>query len=214
MLCFLVDVLNLIKAFQKTCQSDSISILDVIEKKNALMNRLESCKSEKIVGGWEEHFFTELTTNGNRFSLKGFNLKKPSVTSNRRASCSFTVNIRHFIIHKLVGHLKMRLDIDEFLQTGLKPLINISSSTSQQYLELCHSLIVPDFDKTDFFTEYYMAADLLTNFEFKTNLDTLQKLHEIDPNNLSTLKYALARIAAALPHSADVERLISKVVDK
>lgn len=59
---FLVDALGLLKSFQKTCQSDSISILDVVQKKETFLNRLRCCKNGPIAGGWEEMFLREVET--------------------------------------------------------------------------------------------------------------------------------------------------------
>ena len=114
------------------------------------------------------------------------------------------------IVEKLIQHLTIRLGLDEPLQMALRPLSNISATASLSELKTCHTTIIPDLDETLFTQEYYEAAHLLANFEFKTTLETLQTLQSICPSELSVLKRALARVAAAKPHSADVERLISK----
>lgn len=110
------------------------------------------------------------------------------------------------IVDKLIQHLAVRFGLDEPLQMALRPL----STASLSELKTCHTAIIPDLDETLFTQEYYEAAHLLANFEFKTTLETLQTLQSICPSELSVLKRALARVAAAKPHSADIERLISK----
>lgn len=79
---------------------------------------------------------------------------------------------------------------------------------SDESLKLCHAAVAPDFREDAFYTEYKIAANLLIDYDFKSPLDTLQTLQSLDPENLSVLKTALARVVAAKPHSTDVERLI------
>lgn len=104
----------------------------------------------------------------------------------------------------------MRLSLDINLLTAFEPFVKIQSSTSQDDLKLSHRTIVPDFDENDFIAEYYTAAQLLNNREFGSVLETLHRIIDISPDELRSIKVALARIAVAKPHSADVERLISK----
>lgn len=162
LLTFLTDTLSLVKAFQKTCQSDSISILDVVQKKDEFLNRLESCKNGPIAGGWEELFLKEVEIKNNNFFLHGHKLKKISLASSRRSGCctfSFTITKRHYILDKLIGHLKIRLGVDVPMQTKLSPLANFSTATTHQKIVLCHTTIVPDLDKATFIAEYDKAAN-------------------------------------------------------
>lgn len=150
---FLIDVLGLLKAFQKTCQSDTISMLDVIQKQHDLFTRLESCKYGELEGGWEELFLKDLVKTNKNFHLYG------------RMSCSFTSARRQFIVQKLVGQLKIRFDS---MQQTLKPLVDIKNTVSTRDLQHCHSFVLPDFDEDCFCREYKKAADLLKDSDCKT----------------------------------------------
>lgn len=207
LLTFLIDVLGLLKVFQKACQSDTISILDVIQKQQDLFAKLESCIDGEVEGGWEELFLKDLNVTGSKFSLYGIPLKKAPV----RWNCSLSSATRQFIIRKLLGQLRIRLGIDESLQQTLRPLVDMKSTVSSQDLQQCYSFLLPDCDENGFYTEYYRAADLLRDCDCTTTLSYLQKLQELCPNDLSIMKCGLARVAAAKPHSADVERLISEL---
>ncbi|KAJ6648066.1 hypothetical protein Bhyg_03291, partial [Pseudolycoriella hygida] len=105
-------------------------------------------------------------------------------------------------------HLNERLDYDKELQENLRPLASITSSTTSSSLQLCHSTIIPDLSLVQFLRDYEIAANSLCGYKYKTPFDTLQKLQQLHPNELNVLKIALARVVAAKPHAADVERLI------
>lgn len=153
---FLTDILLLIKTFQKECQSDTITLLEVAEQKANLIKRLENCNNARVDGGWEECLSQSIVTNGNRKYLCGIQLK--SVNSNFRivrgrrtvALSSFTLQKRRFIIHRLIQNLKTRLELDNGLLAAMEPLRVISSSTSSEDLELCHSTFAP-FVEINFF---------------------------------------------------------------
>ncbi len=210
LLAFLTDVIDILKAYQKFCQSDTISILDALEKLDRLFDKLQRCKRGPVDGGWEALLLASVATNGNTVSLHGFRLKTNSSTSRtRRQPNSFSSAKRDLIITTLIKHLKIRLSLDDDLRSALKPLLKLNSSISQQDLDKCHSYIIPDKDKQTFSVEYSVAADKLKDFDCESPIISLQKLHEIQPDDFATLKVALARVAVLKPHSADVERLIS-----
>lgn len=119
----------------------------------------------------------------------------------------FTRTTRINIIDKLIGHLTIRLDLDASLLTAFQPLFTINSSTSLGDLEDCHAIVAPDIDPNIFIADYY---ELLSDGQPRTALESLQKLCDVSPQHLHSIKTGLARILAAKPHSADVERLISK----
>lgn len=148
LMTFLIDVLGLLKSFQKTCQSDSISLLDVVQKKQNLFARLESCKNDALAGGWEELFLNELSKIGNTVYLCGIQMKK----ARDRMNCSLTSTTRDFILVKLIGQLKIRLGIEDSFQQTMKPLIDIDSTTLTSDLQYCYSFLLPDCDEHLFYS--------------------------------------------------------------
>lgn len=74
-------------------------------------------------------------------------------------NCSLTSEKREFIIRKLVGQLKILLNMDDSLEKTLNPLIDIKNNVSIRDLQQCHSFLLPDYDENCFCTEYNRAAD-------------------------------------------------------
>lgn len=205
---FLTDMLSLIKRFQKTCQGDSITLIDVSRLSYDLFEKLERSKVKPIEGGWEELFLKNIVVNNNNVYFYGIKLSKVSAKRTRRIGISFTSYKRNRIIQSMVQHLKTRLALDIPLLRAFEPLVNIRTSTPQENLELCHRIIATDFEENIFKSEYHLAAKLLNGREFTSTLETLKTLIEKSPDQLNTIKVSLARISVAKPHSADVERLI------
>lgn len=139
---FLTDVLSLLKAFQKKCQSDDITLIEVDRAKQRLFEHLELCKIEPIESGWEQLFLDEVVANGIVTSLHGIQLKKEInlTRTNRNCLPSFTSTQRAFIINKLLGHLEIRLSLDDHLLEAFRPLVSMNSSTSAEALEKCHAM--------------------------------------------------------------------------
>jgi len=84
------------------------------------------------------------------------------------------------------------------------------SSLQKKLLGNVGRSIIPDLVEDSFYMEYGIAAELLNQREFFSPLETLQELQRL-PDKLFIVKIALARVAAAKPHSADVERLIGSL---
>ncbi len=102
LLTFITDILQLLKKFRKSCQSDSISIFDVFRLQVSLFEELERCKSEKLVGGWEEQFLKNVVENQSGSYLHGFKLIKTTTPSDRRKGLTFTTASRIQILCKLI----------------------------------------------------------------------------------------------------------------
>lgn len=206
---FLADVLELYKRFQMTFERDSITVFDVFSKKDKLVSKLIKLKSIPLEGGWEELFFKNLIVSGEENSLFGHTLNRNHKRQNSvETFCSLQ---RTNIIDSLIQFLNERLDQDRDMYECLQPLLKIDATTPHESLSKCHSVIIPDLDCNSFYREYYAAADVLTLYgnEIVTTLETLKILSTNYPDQFAVLKTALARIIAAKPHSADVERLIS-----
>lgn len=201
---FLADILSLVKIFQKSCQSDSICITDVLPLRAKFIESLESCRSKPLSGGWEEMFFAKKSHVGNQTKFYGFTLSH----NRRRSSFSFTDRIRQMVIRSLMNHINIRIGMDSFLHEQISPLVNLDVTMDVEAVKRCFASILPDVDEETFLKEYYDAADLLKDASCDTTLKILQHLNRTKPNRFRTLKIALARVAAIKPHSADVERLI------
>lgn len=97
-------------------------------------------------------------------------------------NCSLTSEKREFIIRKLVGQLKILLNMDDSLEKTLNPLIDIKNNVSIRDLQQCHSFLLPDYDENCFCTEYNRAADRtfqsaqLLNFQARTKYQGLVRI--------------------------------------
>lgn len=210
LLTFMTDVLCLLKTFQKTFQRDDISILHVQKKKENLFERLQQCIDETLTDGWEQMFLSKIETKDDGVYFFGHNLLRNSNRTSRLARCTFTIVERKLIINTLIQLMNTRLDFDIELQRKLEPLGSMKTSVCYQELQSCYELIVPDLNENAFHTDYASAFNLLKDYDIEDPLQILQKLELLAPGKFEVLKTALARVAAAKPHSADVERLISK----
>ena len=115
--------------------------------------------------------------------------------------------VQNEVINTLTEFFKTRIPETEFKE--LEPLRHILPSTTDDQLRECHKLIVPDVPLSDFVMSYREVLDHLPSKERE----------ELNPRDLyqyvcktecwNALSVALARLLAAKPHSADVERLIS-----
>ncbi|KAJ6642661.1 hypothetical protein Bhyg_07614 [Pseudolycoriella hygida] len=184
-------------------------MLDLIQIKKKLIDRLRLCEDSAVESGWEELFLSKVIKNGN--ITKFFGHKLNTNTNRRRGgyTTSFTQSKRQQIINSLIQHLILRFERDDTLQSAIKPIGEMSSSATIHELRKCHSSIIPDLDEQLFLSEYYEAAEMLKSYQCEHPLTALQKLIEIRPDMFSTVKCALSRTLATKPHSADVERLIN-----
>jgi len=105
----------------------------------------------------------------------------------------------------------LRFGIDDTFQAAIKPLAEISSSASVEELKMCHYFVIPDLNQDSFILEYYETAEFLNRNKCETALASLEKIINMCPDQFNTVKCALGRTLAAKPHSADVERSISKL---
>lgn len=212
-LTFLTDILGLLKTFQKFCQSDSITLIDVSRFANNLFTKLESCEENYVDGGWEQLFLQTIVNDSNN-NMSFYDTKLIIRSAHTRRCISFTTVKRKNIVHSMIQQLKMRLQLDSPLLKAYEPFINFCSTTPAETLELCHRTVASDLKGEIFKAEYYSAVDFLDAHQCNSTLDILKNLVERSSNGFSTIKIVLARIVATKPHSADVERLISKIFYK
>lgn len=211
LLTFLTDVLSLLKTFQKFFESDTNTILELSKKSRSSSN---AWKFAFIKRKWLGRTFFKWDGIWRwRRVFYGHKLINERRTRNV-SNYAYISEKREAIIRSLLTHLNERFECDEITQECLKPLHPITITSSTDSLQLCHEFVVPDFDKTLFIAEYRHVADSLKNHEFKSPLDTLQTLYQHSPDSFFIVKATLARLAAAKPHSADVERFISNSLDK
>ena len=204
------DVLYIYKRFHQAFQDDNILIFDIIKKKESVLRRFEELKHTPLVGGWEELFLTKLKLLDGQYEFLGnkLNVKDRRGSHNIYVSDKRTIDaVRNEVIQSVVNFLNDRLDDDSLESTAaLSPLNKLDPSATNDQLKACHNAICPDLSLLDFASEYRDAADI----EDLRKLNTQSLLRALaSEKKCSTLTTAIARVVAAKPHSADVERLVS-----
>lgn len=110
------------------------------------------------------------------------------------------------LIDSLVEFLNERFEIDTELLKILKPFATLETTSD---LKMVHSILGKDLNLTDLSLEYteLLEHDKINQFRQLSLADLIPVL--VSSQQFMTVTTILARILAAKPHSADVERLIS-----
>lgn len=151
-------------------------------------------ESEESENGWEFH---------------GIKLGTP--TRRRRQHHLYVTDsraieaVRNEILLSLENFLSERLQADEW--KDLVPLAQMKVDVSDNELRACHKIIILDCDLFEF-CQSYREAVAIPSIQDKGPRRILKEI--VGMEEMKTLAIALARVTAAKPHSADVERLISR----
>ena len=66
-MCFVADLLFLIKVFQKKLQSDSLTIVDIEPEAEKFRERMNKLSTGSLLGGWENEFKERYDEEANKF---------------------------------------------------------------------------------------------------------------------------------------------------
>ena len=213
LLAVITDILTVFTRYHKLLQSDTTTILDVDKFTSNVKSQLLKLKEVPLLGGWKETLKEEI-----KETDEGVVLLKDVVlnVSNRRLGehHKFVSDKREFfaveneIISALVEFLTQRFSVDEERLSIAKDFTDLLPAAD---LRSVHNVFCSDLSLESLSLEYH---DLMSME--KTQLQALRKLnlsakvkHLAQSQHYKTLNMVLARILAAKPHSADVERLIS-----
>ena len=205
----LADVTYLLKGLQKSLQKESCVFSDLPKLKDKIVKELETLKGTSLIGGWEEAFVANLDEENKFFGieLKQFSQRTSShhlFVSNRRDFAT----VRLEVILSLQNFLSDRLaiDDDELAEAvdALRP--EKFSALASDKIHLIHKKLLPDMELREVNQSLEIAVDaLLTN----STLTHFQLMKVLLQKNDDDYKPTLARTAATMPHSMDVERLVS-----
>ena len=117
--------------------------------------------------------------------------------------------IRFEIIESLLHFLEERYRLDSERVKQLYPLKKLNTEvTDYELKKKCYEIIIPELDLASFALQYRDACDAFGH----VNMAPIEIIKSIIQSGLladhKELVTAFARIVAAKPHSADVERLI------
>ena len=237
LLCFVSDVTYVFSKFQKSLQYDSILLSQIPGEVTDIISKLRRMQTSPLLGGWEELFTSETTVktvvqkvNGQDEITNVTYLYDIELTAKTRRGKSHNkyvsdrrkfAAIRHEILESLINFLEQRLDMPQVSALRVLEILDVNVSDAE--LRSCHRILCPDKNLIDFADEYRSAASLLQRSLDKQASDNLLESPKVTLNLTSAfrliqqfpsskfpvLKTSMARVIAAKPHSADVERLIS-----
>lgn len=203
LIVLLADILQVYKRYHKLVQSDKLTIVSLAKHIGFLKSALDEVDSKDLMGGWTEAFRNNVTTDGNKTILKGFEL----VTANRtreNGKRSFS-EIRQDIFKTLYDCLQKRFEIDDNLIKIIKPFLQLNADAD---IRSIHTMFAADLPLSSFNLEYtqlvqskdYEGSDLSTQIKIM--------LSSGDSAKFGCVITVLSRINTCTPQSADVERTI------
>ena len=123
LIAFVANILQLLKTYQKTFETDIISLLDLPPKKQQLIDKLENLLNVPMM----EKLFLSQVDEGN-LHFYSHELTKGNARTVRSSNNFFDYQIVDSIIKSLIDLLDERLDYDVDLQVALQPLASIKST--------------------------------------------------------------------------------------
>ena len=222
---FLCDVLTEFKSFQKSIQSDLLTVFQLESMRDSYVSRIRELKTEPRKGGFEEKIL-ELESAGEKyFAFDGVKLtskkkrkarvKHMLVTSGIRSAAAIKSEIVDSLITFLLDRLCVEKGIGEKslakLLFALSPDALQHGSATVTQIEEAHSILASDLDKADFVSTYQDVVAYLHQSEGRIRVRTLPEIlrFTLAHDSWKPMSTVLARVIAAKPHSCDVERLVS-----
>lgn len=211
---FITDLLLVFKILQQRLQSDSLNPISMQLHVATFKNTVTSmANNTPLLGGWEERLVQEVRIESVEsddeeievISWKDIELDVDYIEK-RGAARRIRTNdkIRAEILAEVVVLTDFRFEENDKMFDTLSPFINFDPNTD---IKSVHEAIGSDLELVMLnlqFSELCQSVDL-------KNLNIHEKIERLvesgDPSNI--IITLLARIAAATPHSADVERSIS-----
>lgn len=108
----------------------------------------------------------------------------------------------------MIQFLEEMFECDSRIREDILPLRKHDPYTSTEALKKCYKVVSPDLDFRLFCQEYFELACVAEYREYSP-VQLLKILCRNKDGQFDTIKISLARLVAAKPHSADVERLIA-----
>ena len=219
---FLCDVLSEYKSFQKSIQSDLLTVFQLESLRDSYVKRIHGLLESPKIGGMEE----KIEKCDEDITFKGVTLKKRFCRESKKRHLYVTSTNRSVdavkveIVMSLINFLNQRLNVEKGigdqplgkLLYALSPEAFKNEDATDVQIGQAHATVVPDFDKAHFFSAYRDALVFLgfgpTSDRLLRTLPEVLKL-TLANNAWRPVSVAIARVLAAKPHSCDVERLVS-----
>ncbi|CAB4024767.1 E3 SUMO- ligase KIAA1586-like isoform X4, partial [Paramuricea clavata] len=213
LLTFIADLLFVFSRYQQQLQSDSATLIDMDRYTSNVKAKVLGLKETALLGGWVEALSEQVSEEEDgTVSLKGVELSSGNARRRRHIHHLYVTDtrdidaIKNEIIESLKEFLTQRfLDQEDDIDL-LKPFVNLQQSVD---LKEVHKQFFKDLDLMELGMEYddVLSMEDIEHFRKLSLRERFQMF--VQSEELPNLKVAFARILAAKPHSADVERLIS-----
>lgn len=215
MVAFMTDLLLVFKILQQRLQSDHLNPVSMQTHVATFKNTIGLLKNNTpLLGGWEERLLLEIQIENvssddgeieEKMKWHGIELDVEYIEK-RGAARRIRNNdfVRAEILNEVIRLTDHRFEENEALFQTLSPFINLRADTD---IKRVHDLIGSDLELVLLNIQF---NELCRSSELK-RLNIYQIISHLAANfdSFETLLTAFARIAAATPHSADVERSIS-----
>lgn len=199
------DMSFIYKRFQKSFESDSATIFDVQPQIEKTLDKFTEMLEKPVSLGWEEAFLENLSQVETRFGKKIFKFHGYVLTEDN--SHKEFSKLRKDVILSMIEFLKKMFECDSSLRDNILPLRVLDPDTSVEQLKKCYKIACPDLEFRLFCQEYFELA-CVQEYRESSPVQLLKILCRNKDGQFDTIKKALARLVAAKPHSADVERII------
>lgn len=220
---FMADVIYCFKVFQQKIQTDDLNIITLNKHLNWFRGKIELLNTSANLGeGWVckletgitkrtvEQDIDGTTTQVEVRTLKGIvlsggqeiRLTRSNNQNNNRRNYDA---MRRKVTKSVLQFLKDRFSVDEKLVDILGPFCKLERNVN---IKEVMNLIAPDADDFELQMQYDELCEIPELKELSL-LELLPRLAAAKSENFSEILNVFARIVAATPHSADVERSIS-----
>ena len=143
-MCFVADLLFLIKVFQKMLQRDSLTIVDIEPKAEKFRERVNKLSTGPLLGGWEKKFKERYDEEANKFcgiKLWEKERRRPDanlfVTDRRKF-----IAIRNELVMAINTFVDKRLQVDRNASKSFTPFVKIMAKEDEK--KEVHRSIAPD----------------------------------------------------------------------
>ena len=208
LMCFVADLLFLIKVFQKKLQSDSLTIVDIEPEAEKFRERVNKLSTGSLLEGWENQFKERYDGEANKFcgiKLWEKERRRPDanlfVTDRRKFSA-----IRYESVIAINTFIDKRLEVGRNPSKSFTPFVKIMATEDE--IKEVHRSIAPDLDLANVAIQYQDLQDY-AEMQKADPFSMLQNMLQGARDEYSDVCVVLGRILACKPHSADCERVIS-----
>lgn len=217
LISFIADVLFIFQRYQKKIQADNLNLISLHQYIKELCTAIEELKSKPLLGGWESTLqntvVKEDLLNDDGQAICNIKLKNIDLSTEEIEKRGAHNKKRHFevvraeIIEKLLQLTKNNFDFEDELIKLLIPFVKFDKE-NVNIMEI-HEKIAPDLDISSLGLQFNELCELGQLRDCNIS-DIVSHLAANDVNSSYVdVLTVFARLVAATPSSADVERSIS-----